>query len=111
MTNISNPLKREFDKASILNDITERENIISKFATTGILDRLDAIRKIETLQTTDAELVLAAAAKRAECGSVNLYQANDNTIISNIQFQLNYLKVKLAKLELEENQNGGYKAF
>ena len=103
---MSNPIKREFDKASFIKDIAGRENIIRYFQTTGYLDRGDAIKKIETKIFTDAELTLATAAKQAQSGSVNLHQADINLIITNIQFQVDFLKAKLKKLELEEKENG-----
>lgn len=103
---MSNPIKREYDKMSITNDIIERENIIRRFQTTGFLDRNEAIEKIMSLQLTDADMALATVAKQTQCGSVNLYQADNNLIIANIQFQIEILKAKLAKLELEEKDNG-----
>ncbi len=103
---MSNPIKREYDKMSITNDIIERENIIRRFQTTGFLDRNEAIEKIMSLQLTDADMALATVAKQTQCGSVNLYQADNNLIIANIQFQIEILNAKLAKLELEEKDNG-----
>lgn len=103
---MSNPIKREYDKMSIANDIIERENIIRRFQTTGFLDRNEAIEKIMSLQLTDVDMALATVAKQTQCGSVNLYQADNNLIIANIQFQIEILKAKLAKLELEEKDNG-----
>lgn len=103
---MSNPIKKEFDKASLVKDIADRENIIRRFQTTGYLDRYDTIQKIETKIFTDAELTLATAAKQAQSGSVNLRQADNNLIITNLQFQVDFLKAKLAKLELEEKENG-----
>lgn len=103
---MSNPIKKEFDKASLVKDIADRENIIRRFQTTGYLDRYDAIQKIETKIFTDTELTLATAAKQAQSGSVNLRQADNNLIITNLQFQVDFLKAKLAKLELEEKENG-----
>ena len=102
---MSNP-KREFDKASLIKDIADRENIIRCFRTTGYLDRDNAIKTIETKIFTDAELTLATAAKQAQSGSINLHQADNNLVIANIQFQVDFLKTKLAKLELEEKENG-----
>ena len=101
-----NTLKREYDKLSVSNDIIERENIIHHFRNYGFLDRNDAIEKIKTLQLTDAELALATITKQVKSGSVDLYQVDNNLIITNIQFQVDYLKAKLAKLELEEKENG-----
>ena len=92
---------------SISKDIIERENIIRQFQTTGFLDRNEAIKKITSLQLTDADMAFATVAKQTQCGSVDLYQADNNLIIMNIQFQIEILKAKLAKLELEDKENGG----
>lgn len=99
---MSNPIKREYDKLSLAKDIVERENIVYQFQTTGFLDRNDAIEKIKTTQLTDADLALATKAKQALSGSVDLYHVDNNLIIANMQFQIDFLKAKLAKLELEE---------
>ena len=103
---MSNPLKREYDKLSIAKDIVEREKIIYRFLTTGFLDRNDAIEKIKTTQLTDADLALATMTRQAASGSVDLHKADDNLIIANMQFQIDFLKAKLAKLELEDKANG-----
>ena len=103
---MSNPIKREYDKLSLTKDIIERENIVYQFQTTGFLDRNDAIEKITALQITDAELALATKAKQEASGSVSLYQVDDNLIITNIQFQIDFLKAKFAKLESEDKANG-----
>lgn len=99
---MSNPIKREYDKLSITKDIIKRENIIRQFQTNGFLDRNEAIEKIMSLQFTDADMAIATAAKQKQCGGVDLYQSDDNLIVSNMQFQIDFLKAKLAKLELEE---------
>ncbi len=103
---MSNPIKREYDKLSLTKDIVERENIVYKFQTTGFLDRNDAIEKINSIQITDIELATATAVKQVQCGSVDLYQADNRLIITNIQFQIDFLKAKLAKSELEDKANG-----
>ena len=104
---MSNPIKKEYDKLSITKDIIERENIIRQFQTYGFLDRNEAIEKIMSLQFTDADMAIATAAKQTQCGGVDLYQSDDNLIVSNMQFQIDFLKAKLAKLELEDKENGG----
>ncbi|MBE6808983.1 MAG: hypothetical protein E7524_05870 [Ruminococcaceae bacterium] len=104
---MSNPIKREYDKMSITKDIIERENIIRRFQTTGFFDRNKAIEKILSLQYTDADMAFATVAKQTQFGGVDLYQADNNLIVANIQFQIDILKAKLAKLELEEKVNGG----
>lgn len=103
---MSNPIKRVYDKISVTRDIVELENIIYQFQITGFLDRNEAIKKITSLQLTDSELSLATKAKQKASGSVNLYQVDDNLIVLNMQFQIDFLKAKLAKLELEEKENG-----
>ena len=103
---MGNLLKREYDKISVTKDITERENIICQFKTTGFLNRREAIEKITSLQFTDSDIAIATVAKQAQCGSVDLYHADNNLIITNIQFQIDFLKAKLAKLELEDKENG-----
>lgn len=101
---MGNPIKREYDKMSITKDIIERENIIRQFQTTGFLDRNEAINKITSLQFTDAELVKATAVQQVKNGSVDLYQVDNYTIVTNIQFQIDFLKAKLAKIEKEEKE-------
>ncbi len=103
---MSNPIKREYDKLSLTKDIVERENIVYQFQTTGFLDRNDAIEKIKSIQLTDIELATATVGKQVQFGSVDLYQADNKLIITNILFQIDFLKAKLLKLELEEKENG-----
>ena len=103
---MSNSIKRYFDRQTIIQDIAERQNIIRHFQITGFLDRNDAIKKIESIQVTDAELALATIAKQAQSGSVDLNKVDNNLIIANMQFQIDFLTAKLAKLELEEKENG-----
>ena len=103
---MSNPIKRKYDKLSLAKDIVERENIVYQFQTTGFLDRNDAIEKIKSIQFTDVELATATVAKQVQFGSVDLYQADNNLIITNMQFQIDFLKAKLAKLESEDKANG-----
>lgn len=101
---MDNPIKREYDKMSITKDIIERENIVHLFETTGFLDRNEAINKITSLQFTDEELVKATAVQQVKNGSVDLYQVDNYTIVTNIQFQIDFLKAKLAKIEKEEKE-------
>lgn len=103
---MSNPIKREYDKLSLTKNVIEREKIIHRFQTTGFLDRNDAIEKIKSIQLTDIELAKATVAKQVQFGSVDLYHADSNLIIINIQFQIDFLKAKLAKLELEDKEIG-----
>lgn len=99
---MSKQIKRKYDKLSTTKDIIERETIIRQFQDTGFLDRNDAIEKIASLQNTDVELALATKIKQAESGCVDLYQVDNNLIIMNMQFQVNFLKARLTKMGLEE---------
>ena len=103
---MGNPIKRKYDKISVIKDIIEREDIVRQFQTTGFLDRNDAIEKITSLQFTDSDIAIATVAKQAQFGSVDLYWVGNNTIIANMLFQIDFLKAKLAKLEAEEKVNG-----
>ena len=86
---MGNSIKKEYNRLSITKDIVERQNIIRQFQITGFLDRNDAIKKIESIQVTDAELALATIAKQAQSGSVDLNKVDNNLIIANMQFQNN----------------------
>ncbi len=103
---MSNPIKKELDRISIANDISEREKIIEYFQATGFIDRNDAIGKIKSIQITDRELAKATIAKQIQCGTVDLYQVDNNVIVTNMQFQIDFLKAKLAKLESEDKDDG-----
>lgn len=103
---MSNQIKKENDKMSITKDIIERENIIRQFQNNGLIDRNKAIQKIMSLQLTDADMAIATVAKQTQCGSVDLYKADNKLIIMNIQFQIDILKAKLTKLALEDKENG-----
>jgi len=103
--NMSNQLKRDYDRLSITKDIAERERIVQLYHDSGFLDRNDAIEKITSLQISDAEMALATKVKQVESGSVNLRQADNNLIVTNILFQINFLKAKLAKKESEDKAN------
>lgn len=87
--------KNEYDKASIVKDIAEREAIIQRFYATGELDREDAIRKFLALQSKDSEAVAVMAVGRIKNGSVDIRSADNNTIVNNLQFQVDFLKAKL----------------
>lgn len=64
--------------------------------------------KINKLQVEDVELKFATTLEQIQSGSVNLYQVDDNLIVTNMQFQVDFLKAKLASIEMEEKENGGY---
>ena len=104
-------VKREYDMLSIKKDIAEREKIVQQFRCTGVIDRNDAIDKLVKLQTKNGKLAVATMAKQNANGYVDLYQTDNSTIIMNIQFQIDFLRVELAELVLEEMKDGRYKTF
>ena len=87
--------KNEYDKASIVKDIAEREAIIQRFYATGELDREDAIRKLLALQSKDREAANAMSMKCIQHGGIDIHSADNNTIVGNLQFQVDFLKTKL----------------
>ena len=50
---MSNPIHEEMDTVSLIQNISERQNIIEKYRKIGELDRKDAITKILKLRGTD----------------------------------------------------------
>lgn len=103
---MSNSIKKEFDKTEITKDILELQNIVAIFNTTGFLDRNYAIQKINEIRSKNIELVAATALKQAESGTVILQMADNNTIIKNVQFQIDFLTSKLSKINSEDERNG-----
>ena len=87
--------KNEYDKASIVKDIEEREAIIQRFYATGELDREDAIRKFQALQIKDSEAAEVMALERIKNGGIDIRSADNNTIVGNLQFQVDFLKANL----------------
>lgn len=57
---MSNPIKDIFDKESMSKDIAERENIIYNYQRCGLLDRDNAINKIQELRMKDADVLAVA---------------------------------------------------
>ncbi len=53
---MSNPIIDEFDKASLIKDINERDSIICNYQKYGLLDRDDAIKKIQELRISDKDI-------------------------------------------------------
>lgn len=88
--------QRANDKTTIFKDIIERKQIINKYQMTGILDRDEAISKIMILRLLDKDLAKATAAAHIATGSVTCSQASNQDIISELQFQIDYLTAKLS---------------
>ena len=101
---MNNNTKKKIDIASISKDIKERDEIISRYITTGNLDRNEVIRKIVELQNTDIEVRIATSTKQVTEGFLDLSSATDNQLINNLNFQLEFLKSKLVKKAMEDDE-------
>ncbi len=98
---MSNPVYEEMDTVSLVQDISERQNIIEKYRKTGDLDRKDAITKILKLRGTDREVLLATSARLA-LSAIPFEHCSDEQIIAELKMQVEILAGKLQ----EKNQKG-----
>ena len=98
---MSNPVYVEMDTVSLVQDISERQNIIEKYRKTGDLDRKDAITKILKLRGTDREVLLATSARLA-LSAIPFEHSSDEQIIAELKMQVEILAGKLQ----EKNQKG-----
>lgn len=89
------------DTVSLVQDISERQNIIEKYRKTGDLDRKDAITKILKLRGTDREVLLATSARLA-LSAIPFEHCSDEQIIAELKMQVEILAGKLQ----EKNQKG-----
>ncbi len=95
---MSNSIKNGFDRESLLADITERDRIIYNYTHFGILDKDDAIRKIQTLRLKDNKVAKETAAQLA-ISSVPFTEATNAQIISELIMQRDILQAKLIELQ------------
>lgn len=96
MNTMSNPLKEAYDRASLLNDISERETLLQDYQRTGRLDRDKAVRKIQELRLTDSDVAQATAVMLAK-SHTPFEQATDQAIANELQMQLQILSAKAFK--------------
>ena len=93
------------DTLEILNlnkDIKERQQLIQDYIAYGILDRHKVIEKIKELQITDSDITAATATVQAIRGTVILEYADNNTLIENLQFQIDILEGKLIEKTIKK---------
>ena len=98
---MSNPIKDIFDKESMSKDITERENIICNYQRYGLLDRDNAIKKIQELRVKDAD-VLAVTSANLVVSSIPFSQSTNDQIVDELIMQRNILQAKLIKKQAED---------
>lgn len=89
------------EKGKIVYDIASRERVIRDYRCYGVLDRNKVINMIRELKQKDVDVQFVSTVKQARCGSVDLRTAPDETLIDNLDFQLKFLKIKLAKMVAE----------
>lgn len=99
---MSNPIKDAVDKASLIKDIDERDSIIFNYQRYGLLDRDDAIKKIQELRISD-EYIAAATAINFSVSSTPFSQSTNDQIVGELAMQRDILRAKLIKKQAEEN--------
>lgn len=97
---MSDPIKDALDNASLIRDIAERENIICNYQKCGLLDREDAVKKIQKLRISDKDV---AAVVNLSVSSTPFSQATDDQIVGELAMQRDILKAKLIKKQAVEN--------
>ena len=93
---MDNRVKETYDRASMLKDISDREQMINNFRRTGYLDRDKAIQKIQELRLSDTD-VAAATTARLAISSIPFSQVSDQGIIAELQMQVEILSAKTLK--------------
>lgn len=91
------------DTESLIKDIKERDDIIRKYNSFGLLDRNDAIRKIMELRSRDIDIYRITVAGLA-ISSTPFNIATNEQIIRDLETQKNILEAKLIKIDIEENK-------
>lgn len=99
---MSNLNKEPFDNASLLKDITERDNIIRNYQLYGSLDRDYAIKKILELRISDND-VATVTSVNLSVSSTPFSQSTNDQIVAELAMQRDILKAKLIKKQAEES--------
>ena len=97
---MSNSIKDEFDKVSMIKDIKEIDSIVFNYQKYGSLDRNEAIRKIKELRITDKDIAAATVAGLAISSTPFSHSTNDQ-IVGELLMQRNILQAKLIKKQTE----------
>ena len=97
---MSNSIKDTFDKASLIKDINERENIVCNYQRYGVLDRDDAIKKIQELRIKDEDVLKVTSANLA-VSSTPFNQSTNDQIVNELIMQRNILQAKLREKQSE----------
>lgn len=92
------------DTGEILKGIEERNRIALKYNQTGVLDRNDAISKIEELRFNDLDIAEATCFELS-MGAVPFDMATDYQIVNELIMQKNILVEKLIKMNMEKYEH------
>lgn len=95
-------MKDAFDKASLIKDINERDSIIFNYQRYGLLDRDDAIKKIQELRISDEDIA-AVIAVNLSVSSIPFSQSTNDQLVGELAMQRNILQAKLIKKQAVEN--------
>lgn len=98
---MSDSIKDTFNKESLIKDIGERENIISNYQKYGVLDRDNAIKKIQELRISDKD-VAAVTSIKLVTSSIPFSQSTNDQIIGELTMQKDILLAKLNEKQSEE---------
>lgn len=90
---MSNTLKDYYDKASVPREIADRIAVIQEYQRTGCLDRNRAIELIIKLRTCDKKMAAITIARKSP-NSIPLDHADNQGLVAELQFQVNYLMGK-----------------
>ena len=100
---MSNPIKDEFEKASLSKDIAERNRILRLFQETGFLDRDDAINKILIVRIGNEDVAKVTTANLL-VHATPFNQASDSQIVDELIMQRDILLAKLTEKTSEEKK-------
>ncbi|MEY8367808.1 hypothetical protein AALA24_03470 [Anaerovoracaceae bacterium 42-11] len=100
---MGNPIKNAFDKASLIKDIDERNSIIFNYQRYGLLDRDDAIKKIQELRISDEDVAVVTTANLS-VSSIPFSQSTNDQIVRELVMQRDILQAKLIKKNTEEQK-------
>lgn len=92
--------KKTYEISHLKSEINEREKIINAYRSSGYLDREKAIEKILQLRQTDEKILTVTSLELAQ-QSIPFSQASNESIISELQMQLEILHIEL----LEKTKN------
>lgn len=102
---MANSIKRILDITDLRNKIAERQAIINNYTSFGVLDRGDAICKIENLRVTNATVGAVYVAQVTAAPSISLESCSNDQLIIELQAQIDILQSELTQKLNEEAES------